>query len=442
MNHLRFLLLGTLPILLMAACQQSAVLTVEEVREIARQEAVPGPQGPQGETGPQGPAGEQGAHGELGPVGPPGERGAPGIQGERGERGEPGGASVPTPVPTLSPTPTRRPEATHQPIPTKAPARPPTPTPRPSITGVVSAAELSAWAQDAVVRVTAGYSSSGTGFIFGTTADTGFVVTNHHVIEDDPGDIDVIVEGKTYVGTLLGYNSDRAVDIAVLSICCNRNFHSLPWERGGTGQAGNPVMAMGRPRDVAVSTTGKLVEDIVTIGLDAVGHDAPLQQGSSGGPLLSMDGKVLGINAASSKLTEGVFYAIPYERVSSQVVEWKSRLVVAAPTQTKEAMVVETADLWVKFTRESNSGRMTISVDPSFDMERFDLDLFVDGQEFCNTTQMYADEGYYSNMSCAGDDRSPGDVERVSAQTPAGDMRCRRSVLSDAQQALFVCTFR
>ena len=319
---------------------------------------------------------------------------------------------------------------------------PPTPTLRPSITGVVSANELSSWAQDAVVRVEAGYSSSGTGFIFDVTGETGFVVTNHHVVEDDPGDIDVIAGGRSYIGTLLGYDSEVNVDVAVLSICCNRNFHSLPWERGGTGQVGDPVMAMGRPRDVAVSTTGKLVEDIVTIGLDAVGHDAPLQQGSSGGPLLSMDGKVLGINAASSKLTEGVFYAIPYEKVSSQVVEWKSRLVVTTATPTKGTLGAEAADLWIKFTKESNSRWMTISVDPSFDMEKYDLDLFVDGNEFCNTTRMYADEGYYSNMSCASDDRAPGDVERVSVQTPAGDMRCRRSVLSDAQQALFACTFR
>ena len=452
-RHSRLILIGLLVLvsLLLTGCQQADVLTEKDVRRIAREEGIQGARGPMGPQGIQGPSGERG---EQGMQGPKGDTGLQGPKGERGEQGPQGiqgsdGEAAPTPMPTLSSTPTPRPTATRHPSPTRRPTHTPAPvlsptsTPRPSITDPVSATELSDWAQDAVVRVEAGYSSSGTGFIFDVTGETGFVVTNHHVVEDDPGDIDVIVEGRSYIGTLLGYSSDEGVDIAVVSICCSPNFHFLPWERGGTGRLGDPVMALGRPRDIAVSTTGELVEDIVTIGVDFVGHDAPLQQGSSGGPLLSMDGKVLGINTASSKLTEGIFYAVPYEKVRSQVTEWKSRLVVATPTKMPtEPVLVEEADLWVKFTKESSSNRMTISVDPSFDVARFDLDLFVDGKEFCNTSRMYADEGYYSNISCDGDEREPAEVERVSAQTPDGDLRCRRSALSDAQQTLFACTFR
>ena len=193
--------------------------------------------------------------------------------------------------------------------------------------------ELSQWAQDAVVRVTVGYSSSGSGFIFDTTGETAFVVTNYHVVEDDTGSIDVVVMGRTYVGTLLGFSSDDDVDVAVLSVCCNSDFHKLPWEEGAVGKQGDAVMAMGRPRNVSVNTTGKVVEeDLVTRALGFVGHDAPIQPGSSGGPLLTMDGKVLGINVARSKEFDGIFYAVPYSTVRDQVVEWKARLVVAPVT--------------------------------------------------------------------------------------------------------------
>ena len=196
----------------------------------------------------------------------------------------------------------------------------------------MTANTLTAWAQDAVVRVIAGYSAAGSGFIFDTTGETGFVVTNYHVVEDDPGDIDVKVMGRTYTGTLLGYNSEEGVDVAVVSICCDANFHALPWEKGGRANPGVSVMAMGRPRDVPVSTTGTVVDDFLADTFDLVAHDAPLQQGSSGGPVLTMDGKILGVNVASSKLTDGLFYAVPYQKIATQVADWKSRLVVVGST--------------------------------------------------------------------------------------------------------------
>ena len=337
---------------------------------------------------------------------------------EQGIQG-PAAEAVPTPtlltdVPTATRPPTR--------VPTRGPTRVPTPTSRPVITGATSAATLTNWAQDAVVRVKAGYSSSGTGFIFDLVGETGFVVTNHHVVEGEVGSLDVVVEGRTYVGTLLGYNSEGNVDVAVLSICCNRNFHHLPWESGATGRIGSPVMAMGRPRDIPVSTTGKVIADSATISFGLIGHDAPLQEGSSGGPLLTMDGKVLGINVGSSKLTEGYFYAIPYGTVATQVVEWKSRLVVA-PVLAPEPSTVEDPDMWV-LLGPGDYGYLAVQVDSDFDIDRSDLDVFVDGYEYCNTNQIYGDEGFYF-LSCELYEQSHSAVQSVRAQVNDRGLRCR-----------------
>ena len=155
------------------------------------------------------------------------------------------------------------------------------------------------------------------------------MVTAHHVIEDSDA-VDVTAMSQTYKGTLLGYSSDH--DVAVLSICCNAEFHFLPWEDGGSAAAGASVLAIGYPRNVLVSTIGTVQTDSLGDVLNLVSHDAPLQAGSSGGPLFAMDGKVLGINTGSSKITEGLFYAVPYEVVSEEVVKWKSRLVVVPLT--------------------------------------------------------------------------------------------------------------
>ena len=328
--------IALLPILLLG-CQDQ--LTEQDVMRI-REQGLAGPVGPAGPEGRQGPAGQpgpEGPRGQAGLVGLRGQAGPAGPVGPQGQQGEssigsPVGESVPTPTsalrPTLAPTGTPPPPR----VPTRAPARAPTPTSRPVITGVTSAVNLTRWAQDAVVRVTAGHSSAGTGFIFDTTGETAFVVTAHHVVEDDTGDIDVRVNGRTYTGTLLGYNSEDNADVAVISICCNVDFHSLPWERGGNSATGMSVLALGRPRGETVSTTGKVVPNSVGSILSLVSHDAPIQPGSSGGPLLAMDGSVLGVNVATSKIEDRVYYAVPYSAISAQVLEWKSRLVVLEST--------------------------------------------------------------------------------------------------------------
>ena len=205
------------------------------------------------------------------------------------------------------------------------------PAPMPTIGPDTTPAELVEWVKDGVVRVTAG-SSGGSGFIFATVGDTAFVVTNHHVIEDADA-IDVTVkDARTYPATLLGFNSDK--DVAVLAICCDSSFVVLHWESGSAPALSTPVIAIGYPRSAqtgVIATTGEIAgPDTITRRYDVIAHTAPLNPGNSGGPLLSMDGRVLGINVGSSTFEhEAVYYAVPYGTIEQQIADWKSRLVVA-----------------------------------------------------------------------------------------------------------------
>ena len=205
------------------------------------------------------------------------------------------------------------------------------PAPTPTLGPDTTPAELVERVKDGVVRVTAG-SSGGSGFIFATAGDTAFVVTNHHVIEDAAA-IDVTVkDARTYPATLLGFNSDK--DVAVLAICCDSSFVVLDWESGPAPAIDTPVVAIGYPRSAqtgVVATTGEIAgPDSITRRYDVIAHTAPLNPGNSGGPLLSMDGRVLGINVGSSTFEhEAVYYAVPYGTIEQQIADWKSRLVVA-----------------------------------------------------------------------------------------------------------------
>ena len=180
-----------------------------------------------------------------------------------------------------------------------------------------------------MVRVTAGR-NGGSGFIFDTEGTTAFVVTNHHVVEDEDA-IDVRVKNtRTYKATLLGYDSDK--DVAVMSICCNSSFTALAWDSGASAALGEQVVAVGYPRSSSSSVTatiGQVKDDWVSATLGYISHDAPLNPGNSGGPLFSMEGKVLGVNTAGSTTTAGIFYAVPYSTIEDDVADWKSRLIVA-----------------------------------------------------------------------------------------------------------------
>ena len=78
------------------------------------------------------------------------------------------------------------------------------------------------------------------------------------------------------------------------------------------------------------------------------------------------------------------------------------------------------ANLWVYLSQDPDiSEYLSVEADPAFDVDAFDLDVFVDGSEYCNPNRMYADEGAYE-MSCEFEEKTHTSVQRVSGQT--GDL--------------------
>ena len=99
------------------------------------------------------------------------------------------------------------------------------------------------------------------------------------------------------------------------------------------------------------------------------------------------------------------------------------------------------ANLWV-IIENDEFGRLRVNVDAAFDIDEFDLDVFVDSEEYCNTVRIYQDEGIYE-MGCGSLEKSHGLVERVSAQTRnQGDLRCAGNVQSLPTESVFACRFR
>ena len=193
---------------------------------------------------------------------------------------------------------------------------------------ITTPADLVAYAEGSIADVRADY-SGGTGFIFDVDGETAFIATNHHVI-DDAENIRVRIGARTYDALILGW--DSTLDVAVLSACCSGSFAALSLdEEPSMLEAGRDVVAIGYPssgsNDVTATVGVTLTEYWLNPQQYLIQHTAPLNPGSSGGPLFSMpEAKVIGITNARS-LETLVFYAVPITSVKPIMEKWRSQLV-------------------------------------------------------------------------------------------------------------------
>lgn len=154
---------------------------------------------------------------------------------------------------------------------------------------------------------------SGSGIIFDKS---GYIVTNHHVIEGANSVSVTLSGGKKVSAKIIG--GDSKTDIAVLKI----DAENLPVAKFGDSskvRVGDTAIAIGNPlgQEFAGSvTTGVISALNRTINTDGkeykvIQTDASINPGNSGGALCNEAGEVIGINTLKLKSAEGMSFAIP-----------------------------------------------------------------------------------------------------------------------------------
>ena len=166
--------------------------------------------------------------------------------------------------------------------------------------------------------------ASGSGFII---SDDGYIITNHHVIEDSDAITVSLYDGTTYDATLIGY--DESNDIAVLKVDA-QNLTPVILGDSDNLNVGDSVVAIGNPlgeltftlTSGAVSAKDRQITMSTGVTMNLLQTDCAINSGNSGGALFNLYGEVIGItnakyssSSSSEASIDNIGFAIPLNEV-------------------------------------------------------------------------------------------------------------------------------
>jgi serine protease Do len=180
----------------------------------------------------------------------------------------------------------------------------------------------------------------------------GFIITNYHVVRDAK---EILVsfgaeyDDQTYKAAVISYVERE--DLALIKIQREREFETIPLGTSEGLMPGETAIAIGNPYGQTISVNAGIISGLhrnVPIPQQPDGHivefpemiqtDAAINSGNSGGPLLNINGELIGINTAMNNQAQNIGFAIPVDRVRS-VLE-------------NQLLSPETAPAWLGFEIE------------------------------------------------------------------------------------------
>jgi len=162
--------------------------------------------------------------------------------------------------------------------------------------------------------------SAGSGVI--VDASNGYILTNHHVVENADEILVSLLDGELLEAEVVG--SDAETDIAVLRVDSD-GLTEMPIGDSEVVRVGDFVIAIGNPFGLGHTVTSGIVSALGRTGIgagleDFIQTDASINPGNSGGALVNMQGQLVGINSAIISRTGGnvgIGFAVPTEIASS-----------------------------------------------------------------------------------------------------------------------------
>lgn len=175
--------------------------------------------------------------------------------------------------------------------------------------------------KDIIIQIATPY-STGTGFYI---KEKNLIVTNEHVIRDNR---EVVVEGtklKKQLSRVLF--SDPKLDLAFLEIGNGTDMPGISINDKDEVQVGEQVLAIGHPFGLEFSATQGIISNTLhKFGeVNYFQHDAALNPGNSGGPLIDSKGKVLGVNTFVIRDGNNIGFSLPANYLTETIEAYNKR---------------------------------------------------------------------------------------------------------------------
>lgn len=169
--------------------------------------------------------------------------------------------------------------------------------------------------------------SAGTGFIVDSG---GYIITNRHVVEDEEAHYTVLMNnGQKYPAKIIA--RDAVEDFALLKID-KTGLHPLALGNSADVVLGQTVIAIGNALGEFRNTVSKGVISGLARSVqvtdasgnqvvlnDVIQTDAAINRGNSGGPLLNLNGEVIGVNTAMVSGAQNIGFAIPINKIKKSI---------------------------------------------------------------------------------------------------------------------------
>ena len=147
----------------------------------------------------------------------------------------------------------------------------------------------------------------------------GYIITNYHVAGGATQLKVILSNGSQYAAKLVG--GDSKTDLAVIQVSAKEPLPHLNFGDSDQLEVGEWVVAIGAPRALESSVTQGIISAKHRRGIsdpsgyqDFLQTDTPINPGTSGGPLLNLQGEIVGVNAAIATESggfEGIGFTIP-----------------------------------------------------------------------------------------------------------------------------------
>ena len=180
----------------------------------------------------------------------------------------------------------------------------------------------------------------------------GYILTNYHVIERASIIRVTLSDESKYEAVFLA--GDEINDLALIKIDPAKPLKAVMFGKDDDLMLGETVIVLGNPFGLAQTVTVGVLSaknrearyEGEILYSDILQTDAAVNPGSSGGPLVNIDGEVIGINVAIYREAQNIGFAVPIKRVKALLAHWMTPRIISKT--------------WPGFDAEDTNGVLTV----------------------------------------------------------------------------------